>query len=306
MYDLIIIGSGPAGLTAGIYAERAGLKALVLERNFMSGGQIIDTYEIDNYPGLMGINGFDLAQKMREHADQLGVAFKMAEVQQVEDLGDTKKVHTSEETLLTKTVLFATGAHHSSLNIPGEAEYAGKGVSYCATCDGAFYKNKDVAVIGGGNVAIEDAIFLARTCRKVYVVHRRDQLRAQKALQDKLFEFDNVEMVWHHTPVKIVGEDGKTSGLLVHDKSIGTDKCLEVSGVFVAVGIVPNSKGYEHICACDQKGYIVAGEDCRTSAPGFFAAGDVRTKEVRQVATAVGDGANAIASVERYLNTRKW
>jgi thioredoxin reductase (NADPH) len=306
MYDLIIIGSGPAGLTAGIYAERAGLKALVIERNFMSGGQIIDTYEVDNYPGLMGINGFDLAQKMREHADQLGVEFKTAEVQSVEDLGETKKVMTSEETFLAKAVLFATGAHHRSLDIPGEAEYAGKGVSYCATCDGAFYKNKDVAVIGGGNVAIEDAIFLARTCRKVYVVHRRDQLRAQKALQDKLFEFDNVEMVWHHTPVEVVGKDGKTSGLLVHDKLTDAEKTIDVSGVFVAVGIVPNTKGYEQLCALDNNGYIVAGEDCRTSAPGFFAAGDVRTKEVRQVATAVGDGANAVASVERYLNTREW
>lgn len=306
MYDLIIIGSGPAGMTAGIYAQRAGLDALVIERNFMSGGQIVDTYEVDNYPGFPSINGFDLAQKMREHADQLGVQFKMGDVQKVEDLGEEKKVITAEETLTAKTVLFATGAKHSLLNIPGEAEYAGKGVSYCATCDGAFYKDKDVAVVGGGNVAVEDAIFLARACRKVYLVHRRDQLRAQKALQNKLFESDRIELVWNHLPVEIVGEDGMVNGLRTKDKNTNEEQLLDVSGVFIAVGIVPNSDGLDQVCKCDEKGYIIAGEDGRTSAPGIFAAGDVRQKEVRQVATAVGDGANAVASVERYLNTKEW
>lgn len=306
MYDLVIIGSGPAGMTAGIYAQRAGLDALVIERNFMSGGQIIDTYEVDNYPGLPNINGFDLAQKMREHADQLGVQFKMGDVQKVEDLGEEKKVITSEETLTAKTVLFATGAKHSLLNIPGEAEYAGKGVSYCATCDGAFYKDKDVAVVGGGNVAVEDAIFLARACRKVYLVHRRDQLRAQKALQNKLFESDRVEPVWHHLPVEIIGDNGQVKGLRTKDKNTNEEQVLDVSGVFIAVGIVPNTDGFNQICKCDEKGYMIAGEDGRTSTPGIFAAGDVRQKEVRQVATAVGDGANTIASVERYLNTKEW
>ena len=306
MYDLIIIGSGPAGMTAGIYAQRAGLDALVIERNFMSGGQIVDTYEVDNYPGFPSINGFDLAQKMRAHADQLGVQFKMGDVQKVEDLGEEKKVITAEETLTAKTVLFATGAKHSLLNIPGEAEYAGKGVSYCATCDGAFYKDKDVAVVGGGNVAVEDAIFLARACRKVYLVHRRDQLRAQKALQNKLFESDRIELVWNHLPVEIVGEDGMVNGLRTKDKNTNEEQLLDVSGVFIAVGIVPNSDGLDQVCKCDEKGYSIAGEDGRTSTPGIFAAGDVRQKEVRQVATAVGDGANAVASVERYLNTKEW
>lgn len=253
MKDLIIIGSGPAGLTAGIYAERAKMDTIVIERNYMSGGQIIDTYEVDNYPGLPGINGFDLAQKMREHADKLGVDFVNAEVKRVEDLGDVKRIYTDKEVYETKAVLFTSGAGHSKLGIPGEDTYGGKGVSYCATCDGAFYRGKDVAVIGGGNVAVEDAIFLSRGSRKVYVVHRRDELRAIKSLQEQLFAMDNVEMVWDSVATEIVGNDGKTSGVRVHNKKTGTDKVLPVDGVFVAVGIVPNTELFKGICAMDDR-----------------------------------------------------
>lgn len=306
MKDLIIIGSGPAGLTAGIYAERAKMDTIVIERNYMSGGQIIDTYEVDNYPGLPGINGFDLAQKMREHADKLGVDFVNAEVKRVEDLGDVKHIYTDKEVYETKAVLFTSGAGHSKLGIPGEDTYGGKGVSYCATCDGAFYRGKDVAVIGGGNVAVEDAIFLARGSRKVYVVHRRDELRAIKSLQEQLFAMDNVEMVWNSVATEIVGNDGKTSGVRVHNKKTGTDKVLPVDGVFVAVGIVPNTELFKGICAMDDRGYIIAGEDGKTNTPGFFVAGDARTKQVRQVATAVGDGASVVSSIDRYLTTGEW
>lgn len=306
MKDLIIIGSGPAGLTAGIYAERAKMDTIVIERNYMSGGQIIDTYEVDNYPGLPGINGFDLAQKMREHADKLGVDFVNAEVKRVEDLGDVKRIYTDKEVYETKAVLFTSGAGHSKLGIPGEDTYGGKGVSYCATCDGAFYRGKDVAVIGGGNVAVEDAIFLARGSRKVYVVHRRDELRAIKSLQEQLFAMDNVEMVWNSVATEIVGNDGKTSGVRVHNKKTGTDKVLPVDGVFVAVGIVPNTELFKGICAMDDRGYIIAGEDGKTNTPGFFVAGDARTKQVRQVATAVGDGASVVSSIDRYLTTGEW
>lgn len=306
MKDLIIIGSGPAGLTAGIYAERAKMDTIVIERNYMSGGQIIDTYEVDNYPGLPGINGFDLAQKMREHADKLGVDFVNAEVKRVEDLGDVKRIYTDKEVYEAKAVLFTSGAGHSKLGIPGEDTYGGKGVSYCATCDGAFYRGKDVAVIGGGNVAVEDAIFLARGSRKVYVVHRRDELRAIKSLQEQLFAMDNVEMVWDSVATEIVGNDGKTSGVRVHNKKAGTDKVLPVDGVFVAVGIVPNTELFKGICAMDDRGYIIAGEDGKTNTPGFFVAGDARTKQVRQVATAVGDGASVVSSIDRYLTTGEW
>lgn len=306
MKDLIIIGSGPAGLTAGIYAERAKMDTIVIERNYMSGGQIIDTYEVDNYPGLPGINGFDLAQKMREHADKLGVDFVNAEVKRVEDLGDVKRIYTDKEVYEAKAVLFTSGAGHSKLGIPGEDTYGGKGVSYCATCDGAFYRCKDVAVIGGGNVAVEDAIFLARGSRKVYVVHRRDELRAIKSLQEQLFAMDNVKMVWDSVATEIVGNDGKTSGVRVHNKKTGTDKVLPVDGVFVAVGIVPNTELFKGICAMDDRGYIIAGEDGKTNTPGFFVAGDARTKQVRQVATAVGDGASVVSSIDRYLTTGEW
>ena len=306
MKDLIIIGSGPAGLTAGIYAERAKMDTIVIERNYMSGGQIIDTYEVDNYPGLPGINGFDLAQKMREHADKLGVDFVNAEVKRVEDFGDVKRIYTDKEVYETKAVLFTSGAGHSKLGIPGEDTYGGKGVSYCATCDGAFYRGKDVAVIGGGNVAVEDAIFLARGSRKVYVVHRRDELRAIKSLQEQLFAMDNVEMVWNSVATEIVGNDGKTSGVRVHNKKTGTDKVLPVDGVFVAVGIVPNTELFKGICAMDDRGYIIACEDGKTNTPGFFVAGDARTKQVRQVATAVGDGASVVSSIDRYLTTGEW
>lgn len=306
MKDLIIIGSGPAGLTAGIYAERAKMDTIVIERNYMSGGQIIDTYEVDNYPGLPGINGFDLAQKMREHADKLGVDFVNAEVKRVEDLGDVKRIYTDKEVYEAKAVLFTSGAGHSKLGIPSEDTYGGKGVSYCATCDGAFYRGKDVAVIGGGNVAVEDAIFLARGSRKVYVVHRRDELRAIKSLQEQLFAMDNIEMVWDSVATEIVGNDGKTSGVRVHNKKTGTDKVLPVDGVFVAVGIVPNTELFKGICAMDDRGYIIAGEDGKTNTPGFFVAGDARTKQVRQVATAVGDGASVVSSIDRYLTTGEW
>lgn len=306
MKDLIIIGSGPAGLTAGIYAERAKMDTIVIERNYMSGGQIIDTYEVDNYPGLPGINGFDLAQKMCEHADKLGVNFVNAEVKRVEDLGDVKRIYTDKEVYEAKAVLFTSGAGHSKLGIPGEDTYGGKGVSYCATCDGAFYRGKDVAVIGGGNVAVEDAIFLARGSRKVYVVHRRDELRAIKSLQEQLFAMDNIEMVWDSVATEIVGNDGKTSGVRVHNKKTGTDKVLPVDGVFVAVGIVPNTELFKGICAMDDRGYIIAGEDGKTNTPGFFVAGDARTKQVRQVATAVGDGASVVSSIDRYLTTGEW
>ncbi len=300
MYDLIIIGSGPAGLSAAIYASRARLNAVVIEQNYISGGQIVDTYEIDNYPGVPGISGMDLAQKMQEHAEKLGVQVVNATVSALELQGSVKKVVTDDGTFEAKAVIIASGATHSQLGVPGEIELGGRGVSYCATCDGAFYRGKDAVVVGGGDVAVEDAIFLARGCNKVYVVHRRDELRAAKVLQESLFALPNVEMVWNSN-VKSVNGEGRVESVTVVNKLDQSERTIPVSGVFMAVGIVPRSEFARNDIEMDEKGYIVADESGKTNIPGVFAAGDVRTKQLRQVVTAVADGANAVTSVERYL-----
>ena len=298
-YDVVIIGSGPAGLAAAIYAERAELNSIVIEKNVVSGGQVLTTYEVDNYPGVKGIGGYDLGMKFRDHADGLGATFVEDEVVRIETEGKTKKVVCENDTYETSTVIIATGASHRKLGVPGEEEFSGMGVSYCATCDGAFFRNKTTAVVGGGDVAIEDAIFLARLCKKVYLIHRRDELRGAKSLQKKLMSLENVEIIWDSVVDAIVGED-KVESIAVSNVKTGEKKNLELQGVFVAVGISPNSRMFEGLVEMDG-GYIKAGEDCVTSCPGIFAAGEVRTKGLRQIVTAVADGANAITSVERYL-----
>lgn len=300
MYDLIIIGSGPAGLSAAVYGKRAGMNLLVIEKNPMSGGQVLTTYEVDNYLGMPGINGFDMGVKFREHAENMDTEFVETEVTGVEDKGEVKIVHTAKGDFETKTVILATGAHHAHLGVPGEDEFAGMGVSYCATCDGAFFRKKTVAVVGGGDVAVEDAIFLARTCEKVYLIHRRGELRAAKVLQDRLFAMPNVEFLWNHVVTSIEGDDAVSSIVLENIKD-GTEKELDVSGVFIAVGILPETSAFGELVSCNNKGYIVAGEDCRTSVPGIFAAGDIREKPMRQIITAVADGANAVASVGEHI-----
>lgn len=300
IYDLIIIGSGPAGLTAAIYAQRARLNTLVIEKNYMSGGQVLNTYEVDNYPGLPGIGGFDLGTKFREHAEGLGAAFARDEVLKIEDAGAVKKVVASGGVYETSSIIIATGAHHKKLGVPGEEEFAGMGVSYCATCDGAFFKDRTVVVVGGGDVAAEDAIFLARMCAKVYVVHRRDELRAAKSLQEKLFFLENVEMVWDSVVTAIEG-DGQVTGAQVSNVKTGEKRVLAADGVFIAVGITPDTALFSGFVDMDAAGCITAGEDCATSAPGIFCAGDARTKALRQIVTAVADGAVAVASAQNYL-----
>ena len=310
MYDLIIIGAGPAGMSAAIYASRAKLNTFVIEQNYVSGGQIVDTYEIDNYPGLPGLSGMDLAQKMSDHAAQFGIEPFTATVEGLSAAGPIKVVKTDEGDFEARAVIIASGATHMKLGVEGEDQFAGMGVSYCATCDGAFYRGKDVMVVGGGNVAVEDAIFLARGSRKVYVVHRRDELRAAKILQESLFALPNVEMVWNSNLKRIEG-DGKVTGAVVVNKLSGEETEIPVDGVFIAVGIAPRSgfaadgEAGPDVIAADENGYLIAGEDCATSIPGIFAAGDVRTKQLRQVVTAVADGANAVTSAERYLLSRK-
>ena len=300
IYDLVIVGGGPAGLTAAIYAQRARLNTIVLEQNYMCGGQVINTYEVDNYPGFPGINGFELSEKFKKHADQLEANFVEVEVSGVELDGKTKIIHTNEGDYKTKALLIASGCHHKKLGIDGEEELAGMGVSYCATCDGAFFRERTTVVVGGGDVAVEDAIFLARLCKKVYLVHRRNELRAAKSLQEKLQELSNVEIIWDSIVTKIDGKDNVES-IQIQNVKTKEEKTLEVDGVFVAVGIEPEVKAFDGLVEQDKSGYIVAGEDGKTSVDGIFVAGDVRTKPLRQIVTAASDGANAVASVEKYL-----
>lgn len=301
IYDLIIIGSGPAGLAAAVYAQRARLSTLIIEKAMVSGGQVLTTYEVDNYPGLPGIGGYDLGLKFREHADGLGAEFAEDDVQRIEDegKGGLKRVVCSNETYEAKTLIVATGAVHRKLGVPGEEELAGAGVSYCATCDGAFFRNKVTAVVGGGDVAVEDAIFLSRMCKKVYLIHRRDELRAAKSLQASLLTKENVEIIWD-TVVDTINGGEKVESLSATNIKTGEKRELEVQGVFIAVGISPESQAFDGLVEMDH-GYIKAGEDGVTSAPGIFAAGDVRTKPLRQIITAAADGANAVTSVEGYL-----
>lgn len=301
IYDLIIIGGGPAGLSAAVYAERAKLDMILLEKAPVSGGQVLSTYEVDNYPGLPGINGFDLGMRFKEHAEKLGATFLEDDVVSIEIDGDIKSVSTHEGTYKAKTVLIATGAAHRKLGVPGEEELCGMGVSYCATCDGAFFKGRTVAVVGGGDVAVEDAIFLARLCDKVYVIHRRDEFRAAKTLVESLKNCSNVEIIWDSVVEAIKGED-EVEGLSLKNVKTGERSELVLQGIFVAVGMLPNTEVFAGSgLALDAAGYVMAGEDCVTNIPGIFAAGDVRTKPLRQIVTAVADGANAVSSVERYL-----
>lgn len=300
MLDTVIIGAGPAGMAAGIYAARAELSHVVLESGLMSGGQIINTSEVDNYPGLKGIGGFDLAMKFREHCDACGVSFRDGKVTELKRGENSFSVVLENgEAIETKTVIVATGAGHRKLGIPGEEELAGSGVSYCATCDGAFFRGRDVAVVGGGDVAIEDAIFLARICRKVYLVHRREEFRAAKTLVSRLRACENVEFVLNAVPQSILG-NGMVEKLTVLEN--GAQRELAVAGVFIAVGMLPNTELLRDVARLDATGYVVAGEDCQSSVPGLFAAGDVRTKNLRQVVTAAADGAVAVCGVESRLN----
>lgn len=300
MYDIIIIGSGPAGLSAAIYAQRACLDTIVIEKNGISGGQVLNTWEVDNYPGFPGVTGFELSRQFREHANKLGARVVQDEVVQVELSGNVKKVVCEEETYEARCVILASGAHHRTLEVPGEEELRGAGVSYCATCDGAFFRGRTVAVVGGGDAALEDAIFLARMCEKVYIVHRRDKLRGAKRLQERLQALENIEFVWNSETVAIEGS-GQVEALRLRQTKTGEERRLDVDGVFIAVGIAPESELYAGQLELDEQGYIRADESGQTSVPGVFAAGDVRTKALRQILTAASDGANCVASAERYL-----
>ena len=300
MYDLIIIGAGPAGLSASIYAKRAMLNTLLIEKNYMGGGQIVNTYEVDNYPGLPLINGFDLGLKMSEHADKFEIEKVCTDVISLDVTGDVKKVTTDEGTFEAKALIIATGNSPSKLNVDGEERLTGMGVSYCATCDGAFFKNKITAVVGGGDVAFEDALFLSRGCEKVYLIHRRDEFRAQAVLREELFRADNIEVITDNVVEEINGND-KVESITIKNVKTGESKTLDVNGVFIAVGNTPNAECIPDEIETDERGYVIADETCATNVKGVFAAGDIRKKKLRQVVTAVADGANAVYSAEEYL-----
>ncbi|MBQ8488916.1 MAG: thioredoxin-disulfide reductase [Pseudobutyrivibrio sp.] len=301
IYDVIIIGAGPAGLAAGIYGKRAGFDILILDTSSISGGQILNTYEIDNYPGFPGSSGQEVADAMRQHCDKLGVEFARGRVTSIIDNGATKDLVTKKNTYTAKSIIIATGASNKKLGCPGEEELSGMGVSYCATCDGAFFKEKQVAVVGGGDVALEDAIYLSRFCTKVYLIHRRDEFRGAKVLQDQVKSTDNIEIIYD-TVVNSINGTQSVESITVQNTKTDASSELKVDGIFIAVGTVPNTQILSGLVQMDDKGYVIADETCKTSCPGVFVAGDVRTKPLRQVLTATADGANAITSIQKYFS----
>lgn len=304
VYDVVIIGSGPAGLSAAVYGRRAMLDVAVIEKAGYSGGQIVNTSDVDNYLGLRGINGYDMAMKFREHAEHFGARFIDGNVTAVREdkEGEIFNIVLTDGALLKgKTVILAMGAEYSKLGISGEREYTGRGVSYCATCDGAFYRGKQVAVVGGGDVALEDAIYLSKLAERVYIIHRRDTFRGAKLLQEKVFLAENIEFIKDSVVTGIVG-DGTVKGVTIENVKTGSTGELHVDGVFIAIGMKPDTEFVRQLVDTDEKGYICAAEEGVTSKAGIFVAGDVRTKKLRQVITAVADGANCITSVEEYLN----
>ncbi len=301
LYDVIVIGGGPGGYTAALYAARANLSVAILEK-LSPGGQMGTTDVIDNYPGFpQGVNGFELAMQMKEGAERFGAQTQLAEVTQVELAGQVKTVHTSGGDYQARTVVLATGAHPRELGLPGERELRGRGVSYCATCDGMFYRGKTVVVVGGGNTAVSDVLYLSRLCEKVYLVHRRDALRASKVYLDPLQKAENVEFVWD-SEVKQLLRDQAVTGVRVRNKKTGEERDIPCGGVFVAVGYLPNTELYRGQVELDEAGYVLADETTQTNLPGVFAVGDLRKKPLRQVVTAASDGAVAAHFIEEYLN----
>lgn len=299
MYDIVIIGSGPAGLSSAIYAQRAGLRAVVIEKNYLGTGQIAESERVDNYPGLYGENGFDLGEKFRTHAESLGAEFLEGEVVKIiKKDADYSILLDNGSALDTHTIIYAVGTERRKLGVEGEKEFSGRGVSYCAVCDGAFYRDKITAVAGGGDTALGDAVLLSKFAKKVYLIHRRDKFRANKTLQQRVESIANVEILLDSQITKIGGTN-KVEKITVLQN--GESKEIDADGVFVAVGSVPNSAIIRDLVDIDENGYIIADEDGVTSAQGIFVAGDVRTKKLRQVVTAVSDGANCVLSAEEYL-----
>lgn len=295
IFDTVIIGAGAAGLSAAVYASRAGLDFIVLEGG-TAGGQMLTTSEIDNYPGFSQTDGVELSMAMRSHAENLGALIERDRILTIENKDGVWSLTGEKSNYLTKTVIIATGARHKPLGVNGEKEFTGRGVSYCAVCDGMFFRGKTVAVIGGGNSAAEEALYLSGICEKVYLIHRRDKLRANASLAGRVLQKENIHPVWNSEVVSISGEARVNSVYLKDGRE------LPVDGVFVSIGVLPVSETFKEIVEMDETGFVKADESCVTSVDGVFAAGDVRTKELRQIITAAADGANAVISVEKYID----
>ncbi|PLX74023.1 MAG: thioredoxin-disulfide reductase [Desulfuromonas sp.] len=302
IYDVIIIGGGPAGLTAGLYTSRAKLKTLLLERMIM-GGQVMTTTKVENYPGFPGgIDGPELMMKFQEHCQEFGLEVVTGEAEGLVDNGDYKSLTVDGKEIKTRSVIITTGAEPSKLGIDGEASLVGRGVSYCATCDGAFFRDVEVAIIGGGDTAAEEALFLTRFASKVYLIHRRDELRATKILQDRIASNEKIEVLWDTVVEKANGDNSGLTSVTLKNLKSGESSELPLAGMFIAIGVTPKAHFLAEILELDADGYILTDAECRTSMPGVFAAGDVRKKILKQIATAVGDGAVAAIMAEKYLD----
>lgn len=301
-YDVIVIGAGPGGLTAALYASRANLSVLILDRG-LYGGQMNNTDAIDNYPGFSEVKGPELGEKMYNSTMKFGAEFEYGDVQSVTLAGNEKIVKTDTAEYSTQALIIATGADHRHLNVPGEEEYSGKGVSYCAVCDAAFFKNEDIAVIGGGDSAIEEGIYLAQSAKSVTVIHRRDQLRAQPTLQKRAFANDKIHFIWNGITESIDGDGNRVTGVTYRDKVSGEEKKLATHGVFIYVGVIPQTAPFKNLGVTDENGWIPTDEHMRTKVAGIFALGDVRAKDLRQIANAVGDGSIAGQEAYNYLQS---
>ena len=301
-YDIIIVGAGAAGMTAAIYGVRSGKSILLIEEK-MYGGQIINTPQVENYPGIETISGASFATNLYNQAKGLGAEYLSGKVTEIKDCGDTKEVTVNDNSYKAESVIIATGARNRTLNVPGEIELTGKGVSYCATCDGMFFRNRDVADVGGGNTALEDALFLSDYCNKVYIIHRRETFRGEKQLEESLRAKENVVFLLNRVVEEIQGKETLES-IIVKEKDGDKSEKISINGLFIAVGQVPDNDVFSNIVELDEYGYIAAGEDCKTNCEGVYAAGDCRTKSIRQLTTATSDGAVAALGACSYINTK--
>lgn len=304
IYDVIIIGAGPAGMTAAVYTSRANLSTLMLERG-VPGGQMVNTGEVENYPGYDHILGPELATKMFEHAKKFGAEYAYGDVKEVVDGEEYKTVVTSNQQYKARAIIIATGAEYKKLGVPGEKELGGRGVSYCAVCDGAFFKGKELVVVGGGDSAVEEGVYLTRFASKVTIVHRRDQLRAQKILQQRAFANEKIDFIWNHTVKQINEKDGRVGSVTLVHTQTGEEREFPCDGVFIYIGMVPLTKPFASLGITNENGYIETNELMETKVPGIFAAGDVREKSLRQIVTATGDGSVAAQSAQHYVEELK-
>lgn len=304
LYDVVIAGAGPAGMTAAVYASRANLDTLMIEKG-IPGGQVANTEDVENYPGFDHILGPDLSNKMFEHAKKFGAEYAYGNISGVEDHGDYKVVIAGDKQYKTRTLIIATGAEHKKIGIPGEEELAGRGVSYCAVCDGAFFKDKELVVIGGGDSAVEEGIYLTKFAKKVTIIHRRDELRAQKIIQDRAFDNDKIEFIWDTEAEAINGPDGKVSSLSLVNRKTNEKSTFETNGVFIYIGTIPLSEPFKSLGITNEEGYIPTNADMETEIPGVYAAGDIREKKLRQIVTATGDGSIAAETAQAYIEELK-